>query len=162
MPAKITNLSEKTTAALVALGRTMRARRKALRVGAAVCAQAAGISRITLYRMENGWSSVTLGAYLSVADALGLEVELVPVERVATVESSQTEDSLPVRIHPSKYPWLKRLAWQIHGTDVLTPKEALGIYQRNWRHVDEDELEPQERNLIKALRLAFADVSIHD
>ena len=112
--------------------------------------------------MENGLSSVTIGAYLSVAEALGLAVEIVPAERVATDNSSLHEASIPARIFLSEYPVLKQLAWQIHGTDVLTPKEALGLYQRNWRHVKEDELEPRERNLIDALHLVFTDTPIHD
>lgn len=40
---------------------------------------------------------------------------------------------IPVRIRLADYPQLKKLAWQIHGTDELTPVEALGIYERNWR-----------------------------
>ena len=46
----------------------------------------------------------------------------------------------------------------MQGTRELNPLEALGIYERNWRHVDVSALEPQERNLIDALRLAFGDL----
>ena len=50
---------------------------------------------------------------------------------------------------------LQQLAWQVQGSDELTPREALGIYERNWRHLDEAALLPRERSLIDALRLAF-------
>ena len=55
------------------------------------------------------------------------------------------------------YPQLEQLAWQVHGTDELTPAEALSIYRRNWRHVDANALEPRERDLIDALRIALGD-----
>jgi hypothetical protein len=45
----------------------------------------------------------------------------------------------------------------VHGTDVLTPAEALGIYERNARHLNLDTLEPAERDLMEALRVALAD-----
>lgn len=77
MPAKAPKITAKVAARLSLLGQKIRIRRKALRVSATAAAQAAGISRVTLYRIENGMPSVTMGAYLSAADALGLEVDLV-------------------------------------------------------------------------------------
>jgi hypothetical protein len=70
------------------------------------------------------------------------------------------EDSpgwIPARINLENYPQLKQLAWQLQGSTQLKPAEALGIYERNWRHVDTLALEPRERNLIVALRQAFGD-----
>ena len=37
----------------------------------------------------------------------------------------------------------------------LTPREALDIYERNWRHVDAKKLSAHERELVEALRLAL-------
>jgi len=62
---------------------------------------------------------------------------------------------LPARVRLADYPQLKLLAWQVQGVDELTPREALGIYERNWRHLNEAALLPHERNLIDTLRLAF-------
>jgi hypothetical protein len=45
----------------------------------------------------------------------------------------------------------------VHGTDELTPVEALSIYERNWRHVEEQTLEPRERDLIDALRIGLGE-----
>jgi hypothetical protein len=45
----------------------------------------------------------------------------------------------------------------VQGSGELTPLEALDIYQRNWRHVDEPALQPHERQLIHALRLGFGE-----
>ncbi|OGT29844.1 MAG: hypothetical protein A2W28_05305 [Gammaproteobacteria bacterium RBG_16_51_14] len=60
-------------------------------------------------------------------------------------------------MHLADYPQLKQLAWQVHGTDELTPAEALSIYERNWRHVDVKALEPRERQLVDALRIGLGE-----
>ena len=44
------------------------------------------------------------------------------------------------------------LAWQVHGTDTLTPVEALGIYERNARHLDTAAMSPAEQALLQALQ----------
>ena len=51
----------------------------------------------------------------------------------------------------SEHPKLKELAWQVHGTDELSPQEALDIYERNWRHIDRASMEPAERAFLQAL-----------
>ena len=33
----------------------------------------------------------------------------------------------------------------------LSPKKALELYERNWRHVDPEAMTPRERNLIRLL-----------
>ncbi len=159
MPASAPKITAKVAAGLALLGQQIRARRKALRVSATSTAQAAGISRVTLYRIENGTPSVTVGAYLSAADALGLNVVLILPESSDTEAQALpvSKGMVPVRIRLDDYPQLKRLAWQVHGTDVVSPKEALGIYNRNWRHLDEKKMDPREKDLIEALRLTFAD-----
>lgn len=55
------------------------------------------------------------------------------------------------------YPALKELAWQVHGMPELTPREALGIYERNWRHIDPAQLSPEEQDLVDALRKGLGD-----
>jgi len=63
---------------------------------------------------------------------------------------------LPAVVRIADYPQLKRLAWNLPGTDTLSPRDALAIYQRNWRHVDETALEAHERALVDALQQAFS------
>ena len=60
-----------------------------------------------------------------------------------------------MRIRLSAYPKLKELAWQVHGTDELSPREALDIYERNWRHLDPATMLSQEQDLVQALRAAL-------
>lgn len=69
--------------------------------------------------------------------------------------------SLVVSFHPAPtrlddYPQLRGLAWQVaDGAQTVSPREALGLYERNWRHLQVEKLEPHERALIEALRHVF-------
>lgn len=159
MPASSPVVSTAVTEGLARLGQQIRARRKALRVNATAAAEAAGMSRVTLHRIENGEPSVTMGAYLNAMAVLGLTFGILgpPNPPADTVAEGGGEGWIPARIRLTDYPQLKQLAWQVHGTDTLTPLEALGIYERNARHLDIQALEPRERHLIEALRLALGD-----
>lgn len=50
------------------------------------------------------------------------------------------------------YPQLRFLAWQLGDGIVLTGEEALGVYERNWRHVDVAALTSDETALIRRRR----------
>ena len=161
-PAKVVT----TTETFSRLGAQIRARRKALRVNATAAAEAAGISRVTLHRIEKGVPSVTMGAYLNVAAALNLELGVqpklaYPVAPAGAANVDEMKGWLPARIRLADYPQLKQLAWQVQGTGELTPAEALGIYERNARHLDMATMEARERNLIEALRLALEERGKH-
>ncbi len=159
MPSKSPDTTGAVAEKLVELGNQLRAHRKFLRISAVAAAESAGMSRVTLHRIERGEPSVTMGAYLNAMTALGMNLSLD--SRPASLSSAENQDRpgwIPVRISLDNYPQLKQLAWQVQGPGDLKPAEALGIYERNWRHVDVAALEPQERNLIDALRLAFGGV----
>jgi transcriptional regulator with XRE-family HTH domain len=168
MPAKPPESSKAVAEKLIELGQRIRAHRKSLRVSVVAAAESAGMSRVTLHRIEHGEPSVTMGAYLNAMTALGMELR-VEVRSGSDSDSNSdacpnagVEDSpgwIPARINLENYPQLKQLAWQLQGSSQLKPAEALGIYERNWRHVDTLALEPRERNLIDALRQAFGDAA---
>ncbi len=156
MPARSPVVADTTAAKLIDLGQNIRAHRKALRLSAIVVAEAAGLSRVTLHRIENGEPSVTMGAYSNVMEVLGLDFGIIkPAVTALKAPVAETESGLPARINLADYPQLRQLAWQVQGTDALTPTEALTIYERNWRHVDVNALEAHEKQLLEALRLAF-------
>jgi len=116
------------------------------------------MSRVTLHRIENGEPSVTMGAYLNAMEALNMDFGIIkPTESADHALDVDREGWIPARIHLADYPQLKQLAWQVHGTDELTPAEALSIYERNWRHVDVQALEPRERQLVDALRIGLGE-----
>lgn len=159
MPSKVQTIADAATEKLTAIGFQIRTQRKALKINATAAAEASGISRVTLYRVEHGEPSVTLGAYVNVLAALGLDLSVtVPTDKTAQ-PPSHPPLWIPARVRLADYPQLKQLAWQVQGTDELTPAEALGIYERNARHLDTQALEPAERMLIDALRLALGDGS---
>src|SRR5512140_3330039 len=94
---------------LARLGERLRAERKRQRVTTVAAAEAAGISRVTLHRIERGEPTVAVGAWVAVASALGLVFDLVDAN--AAVQASK----LPKKVRLRDYPQLKKLAWQLHG-----------------------------------------------
>ena len=58
---------------------------------------------------------------------------------------------LPKKVRLRDFPQLKKLAWQLHGVDEISPPEALDLYERNWRHLDRAALSDQEAALFNAL-----------
>jgi hypothetical protein len=98
-----------------------------------------------------------MGAYFLVMDALGMKIQALAREDSLTLMAYLTKTThLPNEIKFEDYPQLKQLAWHVHGLDSLTPIEAFGIYDRNWRHLDQDDLLPNEMALINALKQADA------
>ena len=144
-----------TVASLQALGAQLRAQRKALKVNATVAAEAAGISRVTLQRIEKGEPSVTMGAWANASTALSLQLQLLPQQTTVHSNTTHPKGWWPVRIALADYPQLKALAWQVQGTDQLTPVEAHDIYERNARHLDLATMSVEEQALRQALQAAF-------
>jgi transcriptional regulator with XRE-family HTH domain len=73
MPSKPPIVFPQEQRLLAALGERLRLARLRRKLGAAAIAQRAGISRTTLYKVETGDPGSTLGSYLRVLAALGLE-----------------------------------------------------------------------------------------
>lgn len=65
---------------------------------------------------------------------------------------------IPSRIDPSRYPQLQTLAWHVASGVMLTPVEALSIYERNERHLDTGALSAEDQQLILDLRLALEGI----
>jgi len=153
------SVSDIVVARLQDLGSRIRARRKSLGVNATAAAESAGMSRVTLHRIEKGEPSVAMGAWANLVAALGMDwqiqdrpaAEQAPVDRSAWV---------PVRVELAQYPQLRALAWQVHGADALSPEEAFGIYERNARHLDMEAMPAHEHELWQALQAAFSRGSV--
>jgi transcriptional regulator with XRE-family HTH domain len=155
MPTKAPAVEEHARAQLEALGAQIRAERKALRLSSTTTAEAAGISRVTLHRIEKGESSVAIAAWANVVSALGLTLTAARASEVRDGTANRLGESVPVHIRLADYPQLKALAWHVQGTDILTPAEALAIYERNARHLNLETMSIQERGLLEALRAIF-------
>jgi transcriptional regulator with XRE-family HTH domain len=145
MPAAAPAIPERDRQRLIGLGEIVRMARKRQGVSAVAAAEAAGISRVTLHRIERGEPSVAIGTWIAVANALGLAMDL------KDAHAPPAPPDLPERIRLADYPQLRQLAWQLEGVEDLTPREALEIYERNWRHVDKAALSAKELALIDDL-----------
>lgn len=130
---------------LALLGERIRVARKRQRVTAVATAEAAGISRVTLHRIERGEPTVAIGAWVAVVSALGLGFDLLDARATAGTKK------LPKTIRLGDFPELKKLAWQLQGVEEITPQDALDLYERNWRHLDRAALSDDEAALIEAL-----------
>lgn len=161
MQKQLPPLDEHDAAPLQALGAQMRARRKALQLSATVTAEAAGMSRVTLHRIEKGEPSVTMGAWHNALAALGMSLQATTTADDGKPTAAQPDRTgwIPARVALADYPQLRALAWQVHGTDTLTPTEALDIYERNARHLDVPIMSADEQALLQALRLGFSHAS---
>jgi len=138
------------------LGDRIRTRRKALGVTMVAAAGAAGMSRVTWHRIEKGNPSVTMGAWLAAASVLALDMEVHEQNLRGHTPPDET-GWIPARVRLSDYPQLRQLAWQRDDATQLTPREALNLYERNWRHLDQNALPPHEQALITALKQAFGE-----
>lgn len=137
---------------LQALGARIRETRKSLRVSTTAAAEAAGVSRVTWHRIEAASPSVSIGAFARALDALG----------IAELDSSESPrnrapGTIPTRIRIGDWPELSALAWSVQPDTLVTPREALGLYERNIRHLDVSRLTEPERALLEDLREGLAD-----
>lgn len=131
------------------MGERLRQHRKEQRISATAAAEAAGLSRVTLHRIERGEPSVTIGAWAAAAAALGLQVNLLDPH------APTAATTLPDRIRLADYPQLNKLAWQLQGVEEVSPQEALSLYESNWRHVKAATLGMKELALVHALATAL-------
>jgi len=111
------------------------------------------MSRMTLHRIERGEPSVTMGAYMNALAALGLDVEVTaPAAGAAREMATPASSHTPTKtVRVGDFAQLRRLAWQLPADAELTPEEAWGTYERNWRHADPSALEDNERQLLAEL-----------
>ena len=155
MPAAIEKLtSEQLQARVGALGLQVRQRRKVLGVSVVTAAQAAGMSRDTWHRMEKGEVTVTIGAWFNALSVLGLEFGVGLVDEAAPARPA---NHIPVAVRLADYPQLAALAWQLQGSTEIPARAAFDIYERNERHIDHDQLTPEEAGLRDGLKKVFGD-----
>jgi hypothetical protein len=111
---------------------------------------------VTLHRIEKGETSVSLGAYLQVCQALGLHLGILTADEGRATHSRQSTKSLTLEgshIRVGDYPQLTTLAWQLDVDALLTDEEVRGIYERNKRFLEIEKLNTHERALMQRLIL---------
>ena len=142
---------------LKSLGAQIYAQRRALKISATALSEAAGISRVTLYRIEHGAPSVAIGAYAQTLDSLGWALAIQPVNTLPVEQEASRVEWIPARIELARYPALAQLAWQINSSLMLKPLEAWDVYERNAKHFDTASLQAHELQLLQALQTAFGE-----
>ena len=135
------------------IGLRLKTTRKSLGVSAIATADAAGISRVTLHRVENGESTVNVSAYVRVATLLDLDLAIQAKDQLCGQTSKSLD--LPVRISLREYPGLRQLAWHLPGAKSLSLLEAYRLFERNQSHLDYANLKDAERDLLHALQSAL-------
>lgn len=155
MKKKIEKISDAAVSQLADIGQLIMRHRKSFKITANAAAQTAGISRVTLHRIEKGEPTVSIGAYLNVISALGLNLQLSAKTGTDNTANPDSIGKLPDRLLLSDYPQLKALAWHVHGVDELSLVEAHSIYERNKRFLDRESLSDNEQALIELLCSAF-------
>jgi hypothetical protein len=66
-------------------------------------------------------------------------------------------NTLPATLKIGQYPQLALIAWSRRPDDEITAEEAFGLYESNWRFVDQDRLEQCERDLIEVLTKTYGN-----
>lgn len=66
-------------------------------------------------------------------------------------------DTPPTTLNIAHYPQLALIAWSRQPDDEITAEEAFGLYESNWRFVDQDGLGQEERELIAALMKTYGN-----
>ena len=97
-------------------------------------ARRAGITRQKVIELEKGKPGVAMATYLAMADVLDLDMTFRRAE---------------VRI--GAFPQLREIAWNRRPDDTVTERDALALYERNWRHVDQARMTADERALLQRL-----------
>lgn len=119
------------------LGLQLRQRRQSLGLTLEECARRTGLSLRLLSEMERGKDGVSIGRVLRYARSLGVDLQAVAGESA--------------RVDVDRFPELKLLAWQRPGQRFIDERDALALYESNWRFVDTQHLLPREAELIRQL-----------
>lgn len=119
------------------LGQTLRAARQRAGLTLEDLSGRTGLSLRFLSELERGKEGASLGRVLRVAAALGVDLQ------------SRTVPDLMIEI--DRFPELKLLSWQRSGERLIDEREALALYEANWRFVDGEHLISREADLIRQL-----------
>lgn len=119
------------------LAALLKAQRHAQRLTQADAAKLAGISRQHLSEIENSKAThVELPTLLKLLASLRLGLAVKPLEK---------------RIALSQYEQLRQLCWNLAPDTSMTEAEAFAIYERNWRFIDHQKLDPAEKAFLETL-----------
>jgi transcriptional regulator with XRE-family HTH domain len=105
MKTKGTPLLPALQALLAKAGENIRAARLRRRLTASLVAKRAHISRMTLWQIESGDPGVSVGAYLRVLNALGLEKDFLKIAEDDQLGRKLQDAELPQRSRAPRFPF---------------------------------------------------------
>ncbi len=62
-----------------------------------------------------------------------------------------------MQVHVNSYPQLRTLCWNLSDDPIVNGKEALSLYENNWRMVEPEKLDDKEQALIDVLVARFGN-----
>jgi len=65
-----------------------------------------------------------------------------------------------MQVHVADYPQLQALCWNRRKDGEIEEREALRLYDRNWRNVNRRKLGPREVTFIRGLKRRFGAAMI--
>lgn len=65
--------------------------------------------------------------------------------------AARAESAAFRKIRLGDYPELRLIAWQRDPDELVDPREALALYEANWRHLQPENMDEAERKLLKRL-----------
>lgn len=165
MPAKPALLPNGQAQLLVELGERLRNARLRRKLTAAAVAAGAGVSRVTVHRVERGEPAIATGTLVRIMGVLDMAGDFALLGREDKVGRLLQDAQLrprrapatamakpPRRIQVDQYPQLRQIAWHLGpATTELGPEEAFALYERNWRHVDRAVMSAKEAALLQRL-----------
>ena len=95
---------------------------------------------------------------LKVPDAVARKLAVLVRGPVFATMLDRLLDQAVIRI--GDYPFLKQIAWN-RADDYIAAKDALGLYERNWKFVDPARLTAQECALIEKLKKQHGTGILH-
>lgn len=66
-----------------------------------------------------------------------------------------------MQLYIAEYPQLRLIAWNRQDDDLIEEDEALALYERNWRYVDQTQLSLKEQQLIDRLVKQYGNGVFH-
>lgn len=118
------------------LGQTLRAARTGAGMTLEQLAGRTGFSMRLLSEAERGKPGVSIGRIMAIAAAAGVNLS--------------TQRTTERHIDVGHYPQLRLLTWQGNRRHI-SERDALALYEANWRFVDSAHLSPHEAALIQQL-----------
>jgi hypothetical protein len=86
-------------------------------------------------------------------------VDRPPLLQPVLREATQPKAERTIRL--ADFPQLRLIAWSIPHAEFIGDEDALALYERNWRYVDENALGEEERQLIGRLAEQYGNGILH-